>query len=173
MREPVSPDALGGNAPQVTTRASLKRWRIDPRPSGAGRSRRRGELALGALGLAALASSCWTRPSKAAAALSQDWPPFVLVTGLLLIGLVAERDGLFAAAGHRLAGLAGSGGTLFAGAAVMIGLVTAVLNLDTSVAFLTPVLVYTAESRGGGEAPLFTAPCSCPMPVRCCCPGRT
>lgn len=155
MREPVSPDALGGNAPQVTTRASLKRWRIDARPSGAGRSRRRGELALGALGLAALASSCWTRPSKAAAALSQDWPPFVLVTGLLLIGLVAERDGLFAAAGHRLAGLAGSGGTLFAGAAVMIGLVTAVLNLDTSVAFLTPVLVYTAESRGGGEAPLL------------------
>jgi len=30
-----------------------------------------------------------------------------------------------------------------------------VLNLDTSVAFLTPVLVYTARSRGGGEAPLL------------------
>jgi Na+/H+ antiporter NhaD/arsenite permease-like protein len=29
------------------------------------------------------------------------------------------------------------------------------LNLDTSVAFLTPVLVYTARSRGGGEAPLL------------------
>jgi arsenical pump membrane protein len=33
--------------------------------------------------------------------------------------------------------------------------VTAVLNLDTSVAFLTPVLVYAARSRGGGEAPLL------------------
>jgi arsenical pump membrane protein len=37
----------------------------------------------------------------------------------------------------------------------MITAVTAVLNLDTSVAFLTPVLVYTARSRGGGEAPLL------------------
>src|SRR5204862_6453350 len=33
--------------------------------------------------------------------------------------------------------------------------VTAVLNRDTSVAFLTPVLVYTAWSRGEGEAPLL------------------
>ena len=37
----------------------------------------------------------------------------------------------------------------------MVGVVTAVLNLDTSVAFLTPVLVYTARSRGAGEAPLL------------------
>ena len=29
------------------------------------------------------------------------------------------------------------------------------VRLDTSVAFLTPVLVYTARSRGGGEAPLL------------------
>jgi arsenical pump membrane protein len=33
--------------------------------------------------------------------------------------------------------------------------VTAVLNLDTAVAFLTPVLLYTAWSRGEGEAPLL------------------
>jgi arsenical pump membrane protein len=37
----------------------------------------------------------------------------------------------------------------------MIGVVTAILNLDTAVAFLTPVLVYTARSRGEGEAPLL------------------
>jgi hypothetical protein len=30
------------------------------------------------------------------AAAEQAWPPFVLVTGLLLIGLVANRDGLLA-----------------------------------------------------------------------------
>src|SRR6202012_3655437 len=33
--------------------------------------------------------------------------------------------------------------------------VAALLNLATSVAFLTPVLVYTARRRGGGEAPLL------------------
>jgi arsenical pump membrane protein len=43
---------------------------------------------------------------------------------------------------------------VFAGAAVIIAAVTVTLNLDTSVAFLTPVLVYTARSRGegGGDA---------------------
>lgn len=85
----------------------------------------------------------------------QDWPPFVLVAGLLLVGLVADGDGLFAAAGYRAARLAASSGILFAGATVLIGLVTATLNLDTSVAFLTPVLVYTARSRDSGEAPLL------------------
>ena len=37
----------------------------------------------------------------------------------------------------------------------MIAVVTAFLNLDTSVAFLTPVLIYTARSRGEGEAALL------------------
>jgi arsenical pump membrane protein len=95
------------------------------------------------------------RPTLARAAASQDWPPFVLVTGLLLIGRVANDDGLFAAAGHRLARVAANGGVLFVGVIVLVGAVTAALNLDTSVAFLTPVLVYTARSRGGGEAPLL------------------
>jgi hypothetical protein len=44
---------------------------------------------------------------------------------------------------------------LFSGAAVMIGVVTALLNLDTPVALLTPVLVYAARSRGEGETPLL------------------
>jgi arsenical pump membrane protein len=88
-------------------------------------------------------------------AMAQDWSPFVLVAGLLLIGLVADDDGLFAAAGRLLARLAPGGGVLFAGSAAMIALVTALLNLDTSVAFLTPVLVYTARARGSGEAPLL------------------
>jgi arsenical pump membrane protein len=74
---------------------------------------------------------------------------------LLLVGLVANDDGLFAAAGNRLARTAPNGIVLFVGATVTVGAVTAVLNLDTSVAFLTPVLVYTARSRGGGEAPLL------------------
>jgi arsenical pump membrane protein len=107
------------------------------------------------LGLAALAAAALASPAHTRAALGQDWSPFVLVVGLLLVGRVADQDGLFAAAGRRLARLSKNGALLFLGASLMIGLVTAILNLDTSVAFLTPVLVYTARSRGGGEAPLL------------------
>jgi arsenical pump membrane protein len=110
---------------------------------------------LASSGAAVLVMAAVASPADAAAAAAQDWSPFVLVTGLLLIGLVANDDGLFAFAGHQLARVARSGGALFAGAAVMVGVATATLNLDTSVAFLTPVLVYTARSRGGGEAPLL------------------
>ena len=89
------------------------------------------------------------------AAAAQDWPPFVLVAGLLLVGLVADEDGLFAAGGHALARLSPNGLTLYAGTAVLVVAVTTLLNLDTSVTFLTPVLVYAARSRGEGEAPLL------------------
>ena len=105
---------------------------------------------LAALGLAGLIAAIAVSPADARSAAAQDWSPFVLVTGLLLIGLVAEYDGLFAAAGHRLARASSSGIILFAGATVMIAVVTAVLNLDTSVAFLTPVLVYTARTPAHG-----------------------
>jgi hypothetical protein len=57
--------------------------------------------------------------------------------------LVANDDG------HQFARIARTGGALFAGAAVMIGVATATLNLDTSVAFLTPVLVHTARAGEG------------------------
>jgi len=110
---------------------------------------------LGAVGLAALVVSFALSPANARSAAAQDWSPFVLVTGLLLIGLVANRDGLFAAAGHHLARSARGGPMLFVGATIMIAVVTALLNLDTSVAFLTPTLLYAARSRGGGEAPLL------------------
>jgi arsenical pump membrane protein len=110
---------------------------------------------LAGVGVAVLTAAAVLSPSDARAAASQDWSPFVLVSGLILVGLVAEDDGLFAAAGQQLARVSTNGGALFLGATVMIGTVTAVLNLDTSVAFLTPVLVYTARNRGGGEAPLL------------------
>jgi hypothetical protein len=38
-------------------------------------------------------------PSHAPEAATQDWPPFVLVAGLLLVGLVADEDRLFSTAG--------------------------------------------------------------------------
>ena len=110
---------------------------------------------LAATGLTGLAVAVGLRPSEAASAAAQDWSPFVLVAGLLMIGLVADGDGLFAAAGARLATAARNGGLLFTGAALLITVVTATLNLDTSVAFLTPVLVHTARSRGEGEPALL------------------
>ena len=82
------------------------------------------------------------------AAVELAWPPFVLVTGLLLIGLVAHRDGLFEQAGRSLQGLAGGPVVLLAACLLLVAVVTAVLNLDTAVVFLTPVLVHAARGRG-------------------------
>jgi arsenical pump membrane protein len=85
------------------------------------------------------------------AAAEQAWPPFVLVSGLLLIGLVAHRDGLFEQAGLWLQNLAGPPAVLLATCLLLVAVVTAVLNLDTAVVFLTPVLVHAARARGVEE----------------------
>ncbi len=112
---------------------------------------------LAALGIATLLAAVLAAPHDARAAAAQDWPPFVLVAGLLLVGLVADEDGLFAAGGHALARLSPNGVALYGGTVVLVVSVTTLLNLDTSVTFLTPVLVYAARSRGEGEAPLIYA----------------
>jgi hypothetical protein len=52
-------------------------------------------------GLAAIAAAALA-PAATQQAAGRDWQPFVLVTGLLLIGLVADRDDLFQAGGHQL-----------------------------------------------------------------------
>ena len=111
--------------------------------------------ALTGVGLAGLVVATAAGPGDARAAADQVWSPFVLVAGLLLIGLVANDEGVFAAAGQLLARMAPRGTVLFAGAALVISAVTAVLNLDTAVAFLTPVLVHTARSRREDDAPLL------------------
>lgn len=88
----------------------------------------------------------------------QAWPAFVLVTGLLLVGLAAHSDGLFAQAGRRLECVPGSPVTLMAASMSLVTVVTAVLNLDTAVVFLTPVVVLAARQRGIDEEPfLFSA----------------
>ncbi len=110
---------------------------------------------LAATGAVAAAIAAIVNPGDAGSAASQVWSPFVLVGGLLLIDLVADDDELFSAAGHWLARVTHNGVVLFVGAMVLVAVVTAVLNLDTSVAFLTPVLVYTARSRGEGQAALL------------------
>lgn len=84
-------------------------------------------------------------------ALAQTWPPFVLVLGLLLIGVLASSDGLFEALGSRLARSPGNRLSLFVSLMALVALVTVVLNLDTSVVFLTPILLHVARRRGVPE----------------------
>ncbi len=86
-------------------------------------------------------------------ALHQTWPPFVLVLGLLLIGLVVERDGLFEAVAARVERVGGSAVTLLAGLLAVEAGVTAVLNLDTAAVFMTPVLIHAALRRGCDRRP--------------------
>ncbi|MHB1469072.1 MAG: SLC13 family permease [Solirubrobacteraceae bacterium] len=89
------------------------------------------------------------------AAVEQCWPPFVLVAGLLLIGLIAGRDGLFAAAADRLERLPGPPLALFVASCLLVAVTTALLNLDTAAVFLTPVLIEAARRRETGEAPFL------------------
>src|ERR1700757_2696117 len=84
--------------------------------------------ALAVAGVAALVSAVGATPTAAPPAAAQVWSPFVLVAGLLLIGLAADEDGLFATAGHALARTARTGPLLFVGATLMIVVVTALLN---------------------------------------------
>ncbi len=83
------------------------------------------------------------------------WPPFVLVTGLLLIGAVVEADGLFAAVGARIERIGGGSVTLLAALLSLDAVVTAVLNLDTAVVFVTPIIVHAARQRDCDERPFL------------------
>jgi arsenical pump membrane protein len=89
------------------------------------------------------------------AAFSQAWPAFALVAGLLLIGATAAREGLFEEAGALAARVRGGGTVLLASLLLVTAAITAVLNLDTAVVFLTPVLLHAARHRGLGEAPFL------------------
>jgi len=94
-------------------------------------------------------------PSDAASAAGRIWPPFVLVAGLLLVGLVAQRDGLFEQGARATDRVGGGGAGLLLALLGLVAVVTAVLNLDTSVAFLTPILVLGARRRGLDETPFL------------------
>lgn len=84
---------------------------------------------------------------------TQAWPPFVLVAGLLLIGAVAASDGLFEALGARMARARIGPRALLLALLALVAIVTAILNLDTAVVFLTPVLVHAARTRHLDERP--------------------
>jgi arsenical pump membrane protein len=90
-------------------------------------------------------------------AVQQAWPAFALVTGLLLVGLAAHSDGLFARGGRLLELVPGPLSALFVASMVLVTAVTAVLNLDTAVVFMTPVVVLAARRRGVDEEPFLFA----------------
>ncbi|MFN2452277.1 MAG: SLC13 family permease [Candidatus Dormibacteria bacterium] len=102
-------------------------------------------------GGAAAVAAAGLAPRTALDAAGASWPPFVLVSGLLLIGYVAHRDGLFDLLAAVLERLPGGVVVLYPAALGLVAAVTVVLNLDTGVAFLTPILVLTARRRGVPE----------------------
>jgi arsenical pump membrane protein len=83
--------------------------------------------------------------------LNATWSPFVLVAGLLLIGHVASGEGLFRAVGAWCARAPGGSTGLFVLTMIAVAGVTAVLNLDTSVVFMTPVALNAARAKGADE----------------------
>ena len=112
-------------------------------------------LALATVGAAAAAAAALATPASAHAAFAQAWPAFALVAGLLLVGAVAAGDGVFAAAGASVARSPGGSFALLAGLLLLDAVVTVVLNLDTAVVFMTPVLLHAARSRMLGEGPFL------------------
>jgi arsenical pump membrane protein len=85
-------------------------------------------------------------------ALTHTWEPFVLVVGLLLIGHVAAGEGFFAHLGRQCARVPGGPRVVLVVTLLGVAVVTAVLNLDTSVVFMTPVALAAARSLGSDEA---------------------
>ena len=84
-------------------------------------------------------------------ALQSTWPPFVLVAGLLLIGHVASGEGVFRVLGSWCGRAPGGARGTFLVTMGAVALVTAVLNLDTSVVFMTPVALQAARAEGADE----------------------
>jgi arsenical pump membrane protein len=114
-----------------------------------------GTALLGSAGVAAAIVAAVLAPRAARGAWSVGWPPFALIAGLLLVGAAAGAEGLFAASGRAAARIRGGGTVLLLGSLLLAAVVTAVLNLDTSVVFLTPILIALAREAGLDEQPFL------------------
>src|SRR4051812_15738139 len=120
--------------------------------------RRRGRAlrrALAAAAFVAAAVAVIADAGHARDAAGQSWRAFVLVAGLLLVGVVAADDGLFAWLAARLDAIPGSGRRLFFAGLTLVAATTAFLNLDTAVVFLTPVMIAAARRRSLDERPFL------------------
>lgn len=83
--------------------------------------------------------------------LSNSWDPFVLVIGLLLIGHSAASEGLFESVGRWIARTPGGALRIFIVTMLAVAVVTALLNLDTAIVFMTPVALQAARSSNADE----------------------
>ncbi len=81
----------------------------------------------------------------------------MLVAGLLALGRLAGQDGLFDAAASRLVRLPVGPLWTFVACMSLLALTTALLNLDTTAVFLTPVLIGVARRRRLDPAPFLYA----------------
>lgn len=115
----------------------------------------RTSVALLALGASAALAASVISPHASAAAARQAWPAFALVGGLLLVGAAAAREGLFAEAGAIASRAPGGPIVLLLSLLLVEAIVTAVLNLDTAVVFMTPVLLHAARRRGLSDGPFL------------------
>jgi arsenical pump membrane protein len=104
-------------------------------------------VATAAAGAIGFVTAVFLAPDETGDALSHTWSPFVLVAGLLAVGVMAHREGLFDALGHHLSGLGRSPIAVLSSALMVVAVTTAVLNLDTAAAFLTPVVILAARRR--------------------------
>jgi arsenical pump membrane protein len=78
--------------------------------------------------------------------LENSWQPFVLVIGLLLVGHSAASEGLFDWLGRLIARTPGGALRVFVVTMLAVAVVTATLNLDTAIVFMTPVALQAARS---------------------------
>ena len=116
----------------------------------------RASLVLLLVGAGGALAAAVVAPADAANAASQAWPAFVLVAGLLLVGAAAAREGVFAAAGALASRATPAARRCCSSSLLLIeAVVTAVLNLDTAVVFMTPVLLHAARHRGVPDAPFL------------------
>lgn len=118
----------------------------------AGKLRRFGlpQLVLVAGAVAGLAAGAGA-PASASDAARQVWPAFVLVIGLLLVGFAAAQDGAFTTMAAALDRLPGRQWLRYASSMALVATTSVLLNLDTAVLFLTPVLVLLARRQEAHE----------------------
>jgi arsenical pump membrane protein len=112
-------------------------------------------LRLAAAPVLAGAGAAFALDARARDAADQAQGPFLLVTGLLLLGLVADADGVFRWASTRLLGVTTHPRGLLVVALLLVAVVTALLNLDTAVVFLTPILLGAARGADVDEEPFL------------------
>jgi len=123
--------------------------------------------AVAAVPAALLAVALGVLPARAALdELRRLGPTIGFLAAVLLLAELCDREGLFDAAGRRMAAAARGRPVALLGLVFLVGAaVTAVLSLDATVVLLTPVVC----GCGCGPSRTCTPARTWPTPRRCCC----